>query len=77
MTDTTTVPVKVVKSLAIKQEFGRRRNNKTRKAAGEKVVRTKAYYLAALSAEDVKALEAGNTVRKTYKSGRVEDYILG
>jgi hypothetical protein len=72
-TNTTHTKVKTIKAKALSDEFGRRRNNKTR---SEKV-RTKAYYLAALSSEDRKVLEAGGTVTKTYKSGRVESYVLG
>jgi hypothetical protein len=63
-----------VKPLALKQEQGRRRNNKSR-PAGEKV-RTKAYYLAAFSKSEMDALVAGETVTKTYKSGRTESYVL-
>lgn len=65
--------VKTIKAKALTDEFGRRRNNKNR----TEKVRTKAYYLAALSSDDRKALEAGGTVTKTYKSGRVESYVLG
>jgi hypothetical protein len=71
-----TVTTKSVNATALKQELGRRRNNKARRAAGEPTVRTKAYYLGAFSVKDVESLLAGETVRVEYKSGRVEDYVI-
>ena len=68
--------VKTIKAKALVDERGRRRKNKVRRANGEPVVRTKAYYLAALSADEMKALEAGEKVTKTYDSGRTETYSL-
>ena len=66
------VETKTIKAKALVDERGRRRKNKTR----EVKVRTKAYYLAALSTEEMKALEAGEKVTKTYGSGRTETYVL-
>jgi hypothetical protein len=73
-TTTKAVPVRPVKSLALKQEMGRRRNNKARRANGQPTVRTKAYYLAAFDRREIDALLAGEVVTKTYASGRVESY---
>ncbi len=69
--------VKTVKKLALSQEVGRRRNNKVRRSNGEKVARPKAYYFAAFSGGDIKTLEDGGTVTKTYNSGKVESYVVG
>lgn len=71
----TTIQTREVKERALKQELGRRRNNKAR-PAGEKV-RSRAYYLAALSGEEIKALLDGGEVTKTYKSSnRTEKLVL-
>lgn len=72
-TNTNTV---TIKRLALKQEEGRRAKNKVRKAKGEKRVGAKAYYFAALSAQDIAALRDGQTVTKEYGSGRTESYVL-
>ena len=70
------IKTKTVNALALKQELGRRRHNKARRFNGQPTVRTKAYYLAAFSSKDVEKLLAGETVRVSYKSGRVEDYVI-
>lgn len=70
------IPVKTIARKALADERGRRANNRKRKAAGKAKVRTKAYYLAAFSADEMKALEAGEKVTKTYGSGRTEMYVL-
>lgn len=75
-TTTTETPVREVKALALKQELGRRRNNKTRKANGDKPVKSKAFYLAAFSTDEVTALMNGETITKTYGSGRTESYKI-
>lgn len=74
MSNATTV--KTIAAKALSDERGRRANNRKRKANGEAKVRTKAYYLAAFSADEMKALEAGEKVTKTYGSGRTETYVL-
>lgn len=61
-----------VSDLALKQEEGRRRNNKKR---AEKV-RPKAYYFAALAKPDFEALRSGGKVVKTFNSGRVVELSL-
>lgn len=73
MSNTNTV---TIKRLALKQEEGRRAKNKVRKAKGEKRVGAKAYYFAALSSKEIAALRKGETVTKTYSSGRTESYVL-
>ena len=70
------IAVKTIKAKALVDERGRRRKNKARRNAGEPVVRTKAYYLAGFSSDEMKALEAGEKVTKTYNSGRTEMYTL-
>jgi hypothetical protein len=68
--------IKTVSALALKQELGRRRNNKQRRADNQPVVRTKAYYFGAFSRDEIKDLLDGKTVTKTYKSGRTESYVV-
>lgn len=66
-----------MKPVTIKQELGRRRNNKARKAAGEKVVRSKAYYLPMFSKDEFDKVLAGEVVRKEFRSsGRIVDFSL-
>ncbi len=59
-----------LKPLAIQQELGRRRNNKERRRNGEPVVRSKAYYMPHLSRQEFDKVLAGETVDKTFNSGR-------
>jgi hypothetical protein len=61
---------------SIKAEIGRRRNNKARKAAGEPVVRSKQWFMPALTKADFAALLDGAQVTKKYTSGRVVTLTL-
>lgn len=74
---TTEVATRTLSDTLLKQEEGRRRNNKKRRANGEKAVAPKAFYLGKLDSRDFAALRAGESVTKTYGSGRVESYVLG
>lgn len=62
--------------VAIKAEQGRRRNNKARKAAGEPVVRSKQWFMPALTKADFKALLDGTEVTKEFGTGRVVTFTL-
>lgn len=62
-----------VKALVAKQELGRRRNNKAR---ADKV-RAKAWWLPTLTKQDFAAIAAGQTITKTFNSGRVVDFVKG
>lgn len=70
---TSTVDVIELKPTAIKQELGRRRNNKERKQ-GEKA-RARAWYFPTLSSAEFQQVQDGETVRKSY-SKRDVDFVL-
>lgn len=75
-TTTETVEIVTVKSKALSAELGRRRNNKARRAKGEPVAKAAAYYFRSLSSVDVASLLDGETVRKSFASGRVIDLVV-
>lgn len=62
--------------VAIKAEQGRRRNNKARRKNGEAVVRSKAWYMPHLTNADFTAIKEGETVTKTFNSGRTVTFSL-
>lgn len=68
MSDTIVTPTKTFTAAALTAELGRRRNNKSRDVK----VRAKSYIFPALSKADIAAIQAGEVVTVSFKSGRVE-----
>lgn len=61
----------VVKPAAVKQELGRRRNNKTR---NEKV-KAKSWWLGLLGKDEFDTILAGVPLTRTFKSGKTYRFV--
>ncbi len=65
-----------VSAVAINAQIGLIRNNKARKRAGESVVTSKNWKLAGLSRPALRSILAGETVTRSFGSGRVVELTL-
>lgn len=68
MSNTTVTPTKTFTAAALTAELGRRRNNKSRDVK----VKAKSYVFPALTKANIKAIQEGEIVTVSFKSGRTE-----